>query len=399
MKFKNSKKILKKGLKFIPEQTMTFAKRADQYPLLSPNYIKSAKGCEFIDVDGNKFIDYTMGLGTSVLGYNDSFVNKKVHDQIDEGTLFSLPSVLEVKMAEELNKLIPSAQSIRFYKNGADICSLAVRLARSYTKKKHVLFSGYHGHHEWYSFTLRDSGNIQEMKNYSHKIPFNSFSEIKSKVEELKNDVSIIILEIDFFRPKKGYLNKLKKYCTKNNIVLAFDEMWTGFRFPGFSFQKYIKVTPNISLFSKGISNGYTLAAIVGDKKILNEFNNIWGYTTFGSDALSLKAGLSTIQRIKKVSAIDHIWKLGNYMIDKLKVLLRKNNLQNQIKIIGYPCRFKLHFIENKNETKIIYKIKETLIKNNILWNNMFVISYSHKKYHIKKTLKAFDESFNKLNQ
>tara|TARA_B100002051_G_C16720693_1_gene632233 strand:- start:1208 stop:2230 length:1023 start_codon:yes stop_codon:yes gene_type:complete len=340
-----------------------------------------------------------MGLGTSVLGYNDSFVNKKVHDQIDEGTLFSLPSVLEVKMAEELNKLIPSAQSIRFYKNGADICSLAVRLARSYTKKKHVLFSGYHGHHEWYSFTLRDSGNIQEMKNYSHKIPFNSFSEIKSKVEELKNDVSIIILEIDFFRPKKGYLNKLKKYCTKNNIVLAFDEMWTGFRFPGFSFQKYIKVTPNISLFSKGISNGYTLAAIVGDKKILNEFNNIWGYTTFGSDALSLKAGLSTIQRIKKVSAIDHIWKLGNYMIDKLKVLLRKNNLQNQIKIIGYPCRFKLHFIENKNETKIIYKIKETLIKNNILWNNMFVISYSHKKYHIKKTLKAFDESFNKLNQ
>ena len=121
MKFQNSKSILDKALEIIPEQTMTFAKGAHNFPSEAPSYVESAKGCEITDVDGNTFIDYTMGLGTAVLGYSDPEVTRAVIDQTAKGTLYSLPSHLEVTLSEKLIEIIPSAEKVRLYKNG-EIC-------------------------------------------------------------------------------------------------------------------------------------------------------------------------------------------------------------------------------------------------------------------------------------
>jgi len=397
MKFQNSKSLLDKALEIIPEQTMTFAKAAHNFPVEAPSYVESAKGCEITDVDGNTFIDYTMGLGTAVLGYSDPEVTRAVIDQTAKGTLYSLPSHLEVTLSEKLIEIIPSAEKVRLYKNGADVCTLAVRLSRSYTKKDHVLFSGYHGHHEWYSHVLRDSGNLENSKTFSHKINYNDYDGIVEKVEALDENVACIILEMAFDKPENNFLEKIKLFCDEKNIILIFDEMWTGFRFPSYSFQEYIGVTPHLSIFSKGIANGYTISAIVGRKDIMDEFNNVWGFTTFGGDALSISAAIKNIERIKETNAIEYIWSKGLLFQKEINQLLIKYNLNDKIFVSGYPCRFKLDFKQDFDSKNAIDIIKKTFLENGILWNNMFVFSLAHKDIHLQKTLSVFNNALSKI--
>lgn len=397
MQYHKSKTLLEKAFKFIPEQTMTFAKGAHNFPPDAPSYVQAAMGCQFIDVDGNTFIDYTMGLGTAVLGYSDPEVTKAVIDQASKGTLYSLPSSLEVQMAEKLVEIIPSAEKVRLYKNGADVCTLAVRLSRSYTNKDHVLFSGYHGHHEWYSHVLRDSGTLRDTSTFSHKINYNDFEGIVQKVEALDENVACIMLEMAFDAPENNFLEKTKRYCDEKNIVLVFDEMWTGFRFPSYSFQEFIGVTPHLSVFSKGIANGYTISAIVGRGDIMDEFKNVWGFTTFGGDAMSIAAVLKTIERIEETDAIAKIWSKGELLQNEINQLIIKHNLNHKMYISGYPCRFKLEFKDDFDARRAIEIIKKTLLENGIFWNNMFILSLAHQDIHLRKTISAIGKALNKI--
>ena len=117
MIFSKSAYYLSKAKKIIPEQTMTMAKRADNYPIdFSPKYVQSAQGCEIIDVDGNKFIDYTMGLGIFTLGYNYPRINNAVAKQLVDGTIYSLPHYLEIELAELIIDVIPCGEMARFFK-------------------------------------------------------------------------------------------------------------------------------------------------------------------------------------------------------------------------------------------------------------------------------------------
>ena len=152
-----SRDYFERASRLIPEQTLTLAKAAHNYPPhWAPRYVKSAEGCEVIDVDGNRFIDYTMALGPMILGYNYPRITQAVTEQLQHGTLYSLPHFLEVELAETIERIIPCCERVRFYKNGADVTGMAVRLARAATGRRHVLQSGYHGHHDWYSWVLRD---------------------------------------------------------------------------------------------------------------------------------------------------------------------------------------------------------------------------------------------------
>ena len=302
-----------------------------------------------------------------------------------------------MQLAEKLVEIIPSAEKVRLYKNGADVCTLAVRLSRSHTKKDHVLFSGYHGHHEWYSHTLRESGTLRSSSDFSHKINYNDFEGIVQKVEALNENVACIMLEMAFKAPNDNFLEKIKRYCDDKSIVLVFDEMWTGFRFPTYSFQEYIGVTPHLSIFSKGIANGYTLSAIVGQNDIMDEFRNVWGFTTFGGDALSIAAALKTIERIEETDAITKIWSKGELLQNEIKQLIIKHDLSGKMYVSGYPSRFKLEFSDVFDSSRAIETIKNTFLENGILWNNMFVLSLAHDDFHIEETLSVFNKALSKI--
>jgi glutamate-1-semialdehyde aminotransferase len=135
----------------IPGWTQLVSRRASRYAAgVSPIYAQRAKGCQFVDVDGNTFIDWTSAFGAIVLGFADEVVDGAVKEQIDRGSLYSLNSPLEIELAETLVDVIPSAEMVRYTKGGGEACALAVRIARGTTGRDHILFCGYHGWHDWY---------------------------------------------------------------------------------------------------------------------------------------------------------------------------------------------------------------------------------------------------------
>ena len=160
MKITNSKALFKKAKKIIPGQSQTFSKSWTQYPLgCSPIFSEKADGGYIWDVDGNKFIDWPMALGPIVLGHNNKYVNNALQKRLKKGIAFSLPNKLEVELSKYLIDWFPFAESVRFGKNGSDVTSAAVRAARAYTNKEHILCCGYHGWQDWFiGTTTRNKG-------------------------------------------------------------------------------------------------------------------------------------------------------------------------------------------------------------------------------------------------
>lgn len=150
-RYQNSENLLEKALKIIPLGTQTFSKSKTQYPHgVSPYFIQKGNGSRVWDVDGNEYIDFINALASITLGYNDPDVNTAVKQQLELGTIFSLPHPIEIEVAEKITKLVPCAEMVRFGKNGSDATSGAIRLARAYTKRDHIIVCGYHGWHDWY---------------------------------------------------------------------------------------------------------------------------------------------------------------------------------------------------------------------------------------------------------
>ena len=142
-RYNQSDLLLERALKTIPLGSQTFSKSITQYPRgVSPLFITHGKGSHVWDVDGNEYIDFVNGLCAVSLGYADSDVNAAVTEQLSKGVIFSLPSPLEVEVAEILIDLVPCAEMVRFGKNGTDATSASIRLSRSYTGRDHVLVCG-----------------------------------------------------------------------------------------------------------------------------------------------------------------------------------------------------------------------------------------------------------------
>ena len=149
-RYLHSEDLLKKALKVIPLGSQTFSKSKTQYPYgVSPYFIKRAKGSHVWDADDNEYIDFVNALAAVTLGYNDPDVTNAVKAQLEEGTIFSLPHELEIKVAEKIVEMVPCAEMVRFGKNGSDATAGAIRLARAYTRRDRVAVCGYHGWQDW----------------------------------------------------------------------------------------------------------------------------------------------------------------------------------------------------------------------------------------------------------
>jgi len=227
---KNSLEIFKRSEGLIPASTQTLAKGPTQWSFgVAPVYLDYGKGSHVWDVDGNEFIDYNMGIGPISLGYAYDSVDNAIKKQLAKGITFSLTHPLEVEFSELIRKVVPNAESVRISKTGCDVTSAAVRLARAFTGRSKVLCCGYHGWHDWYiSVTDRNNGIPDAVKDLSFTFNYN---DIDSLINSIDDDIACVILEPFIFeKPKDDFLKKVREICTQNNILLIFDEMWTGFR-------------------------------------------------------------------------------------------------------------------------------------------------------------------------
>ena len=150
-KFSESELQYLKASEIIPLGSQTFSKSKTHYPIgISPLYIDRAKGAFAWDLDGNKYVDLVNSLAAVTIGYRNKKIERAVRKQLKKGTIFSLPGILEFEVSELLIELVPCAEMVRFGKNGSDVTSAAIRLARAYTNRDLIATCGYHGWHDWY---------------------------------------------------------------------------------------------------------------------------------------------------------------------------------------------------------------------------------------------------------
>lgn len=381
--------------------TQTLAKGPGQFTYgVSPVYVERAKGSKIWDVDGNEYLDYCMGIGPISLGYAYDKVDNAIKEQLDKGITFSLMHRLELEVAEKLNEIIPNAESIRISKQGADVCSAAVRISRAFTKRNKVAVCGYHGWHDWYiGTTTRDAGIPQAIKDLTVMIQYNNIESVKAVMTP---DLACLILEpIIFEEPKDNFLHEVQALCKANGTLLIFDEMWTGFRLALGGAQEFFGIKPDLAVYSKACANGMPVAFLTGRDDVMSLFeSDVFYFTTFGGEALSLAATIATLDEMKAKNVPLYLASQGQKIKDGFNALREKHGMTEYITIGGYPCRSIVNFTEKAGDALVLKTyLQQEMIKRGILWSSFHNMCLSHSDADVQYTLDVYDDIFPTFKQ
>jgi len=389
-----SDKLYARAAQIMKPVTQTLAKGPGQYIKgIAPKYIKRGKGSHVWDVDGNEYIDYNMAIGPVSLGYCYPRVDEAIAAQLKDGITFSLMHELEVTLSELVHKIIPNAEAVRISKTGADVTSAAVRVARAYTGRNKVLCCGYHGWHDWYiAVTSRNAGIPAQVQELSATFDYNNIQSVKDALDE---DTACVILEPFVFEaPKDNFLQELKDICEANGTLLIFDEMWTGFRIAVGGAQEYFEVTPHLACYSKAFANGMPVSLLTGRRDIMELFEqDVFFFTTFGGEALSLAAAVATITEMIEKNVPAYLAEKGRLLKNGYNAIAEELGINNYTKCIGYDCRSMITFDASAgNPLELKSFVQQEMIKKGILWSGFHNMSYSHTDEDIAYTLKAYRE-------
>lgn len=363
---------------------------------MSPFFIERGRGSRVWDVDGNEYIDFVNSLLSISLGYQDPDVRKAVDAQLDEGTIFSLPHPIEVKVAEKLVEMVPCAEMVRFGKNGSDATAGAIRLARAYTGRDHVAVCGYHGWQDWYiGSTARNLGVPQAVRDLTHTFMYNDIGSLEAIFKDYPDGLAAVILEpMNIAEPRPGFLEEVKDLCARHKALLVFDETITGFRFARGGAQELFGVTPDLATFGKGMANGYPIAAVVGRAEIMRLMEEIFYSFTFGGETLSLAASLAVLEKIDREPVLATIHRQGEKVRDGLRELIAKHGLGDVCSVAGHPSW--TFFVIKDTEAYGMWHLKtlylQEMFARGILTVGTHNISYAHSDADVARLLDCYDE-------
>lgn len=396
-----SDELYERAIKIMHPVTQTLAKGPGQFMKgLAPKYLKRGKDAHVWDVDGNEYIDYNMGIGPISLGYCYDKVDQAIIAQLKDGITFSLMHELEVELSELVHQIIPNAESIRISKTGADVCSAAIRISRAFTGRNKVLCCGYHGWHDWYiGITSRDKGIPAEVKDLTNTFDYNN---IESVINSIDEDTACVILEPFIFEaPKDNFLQKLQEVCKANGTLLIFDEMWSGFRIALGGAQEYFGVKPDLAVYSKAFANGMPISLLTGRKDVMQLFEKeVFFFTTFGGEALSMAAAVATINEMKDKNVSAVLDAKGKLLKDGYNQLAEELGIAAYTKCSGYNCRSIVTFDPSAGDPLLLKSfVQQEMIKRGVLWAGFHNMCFTHSDADIAYTLKAYREVLQLLKE
>jgi len=389
-----SEKLYARATGLIPAYTQTLAKGPTQYvDGVAPKYLQRAKGSHVWDVDGNEYIDFNMAIGPISLGYAYPAVDDAIRRQLDDGITFSLVHPLEVEVAELVSEVVPNAESVRYTKAGAEVTSAAVRLARAWTGRDKVLCCGYHGWHDWYiGITARNAGVPQAVKDLVYTFNYNDLDSLTAALDE---DTACVILEpMTFDFPRDDFLPRLKAACQANGTLLVFDEMWTGFRWALGGAQEYFGVTADLACYSKAIANGMPIAVLAGRADVMALLDeDVFFFTTFGGEALSLAAAQATIGELRDRRVPADLAAKGQRLMDGYNDIATELGIRDITHCKGHPARGLIVF-DDKGSQSLLMKslVQQELLRRGVLWSGFHNMCYSHSAADLDHALAAYGE-------
>ncbi|MFD9467292.1 glutamate-1-semialdehyde 2,1-aminomutase [Streptomyces sp. NPDC060027] len=271
----------------VPGGAHTYAKGDDQYPEDLAPVISHGRGAHVWDIDGNRYIEYGSGLRSVSLGHAHPRVIEAVRRELDRGSNFVRPSIVEVEAAERFLATVPTAEMVKFAKNGSDVTTAAVRLARAVTGRPRVAICGDHPFFsvdDWFIGTTPMSAGIPAATTeLTVSFPYGDLAATEELLTRYQDEVACLILEpvghtepspsshprSSREDPTPGYLAGLRELADRHGCVLIFDEMITGFRWSEAGAQGLYGVVPDLSTFGKALGNGFAVAALAGRRELM----------------------------------------------------------------------------------------------------------------------------------
>jgi glutamate-1-semialdehyde 2,1-aminomutase len=403
-RYSASVELLARASQLIPSGSQTFSKSYAQYPVgVSPHFLVRGVGSRVWDVDGNEYVDFVNSLASVNLGHADDEVLTAVQEQLKAGVNFSLAHPVEYAVAQKVKEMVPCAEKVRFGKNGSDATAGAVRLARAYTGRDHVLVCGYHGWQDWYiGATARARGVPNCVRDLTHTFTYNDIESVERLFREYPKQVAAVILEpMNTTAPAVGFLGQLKELTHRNGALLIFDEMLTGFRFDAGGAQVHFGVTPDLATFGKGIANGFALSALVGRADIMSlmedrSMEDVFFSLTYAGETLALAAALATMSKIQRQPVIETLYRQGTKVLEGAKELIRKHEVGHILGVCGNPTLIYMSFADagGYSQWHVRTLFLQELFARGVLMIGVHNMSYSHGDAEVNCLLAAYDEVF-----
>ncbi len=300
-----------------------------------PYFFARGSGCRVWDADGNEYIDFMCSYGPIVLGHGHPRVQEAALAQMRQGDCFSGPSPVWVELAEHLVSITPFADWTVFAKNGSDVCTWAVEVAREHTGRKKVAMAAgsYHGAHAW--CTPAPGGVTEEDRANVLTFPYNDLDALRALVDAHAGQLAALILTP--FRhevmcpqelPAAGFLPGVRELCDRNGIVFVLDDVRAGFRLHLGGSGEYFAVRPDLATYAKALANGYPLSACVGREALRQAAQRVYFTGSYFTAAVAQAAALACLREIEASDAIASMARSGRLFTDGLREQAARHGLE-----------------------------------------------------------------------
>jgi glutamate-1-semialdehyde 2,1-aminomutase len=394
-------------------------------------YVAKAKGAYYWDVDGNRYIDYSLAWGPVILGHAYDEVDDYVREQIRlRGTSTALTTDLEVEVAEKFIALCPCVEKVRLVNSGTEATMHALRLARGYTgRDKYIKFEGaYHGVHDYVLYSMyanpmpaygarrspipvpESSGIPKAVNDTVITVPYNDFEALDLALKRSWQDVAAILVEpilgnCAAIGPQAGFLEFLRQKCDEYGIVLIFDEVKTGFHLAMGGAQEFYKVTPDLATYAKAIGNGYPAAAFGGKRELMDMIAvgmvEIDG--TYCGNVVSVAAMNATLGILMREPVLETIFKRGRRLQEGIRSIFLENGIPAIV--TEHPAMFGVILAETMPRDqreweltdkatfqKVVIAAQERGVSKHEVIREPYFLSYSHSEADIDETLNVMSD-------
>ena len=392
----------------------------------TPFFTKQATGCHLTTADDQTLLDYVCTWGPAIHGHDHPLIREAIAKALQHGTSFGTPGPDEVEMAELLARIVPSVEKVRMCNSGTEATMSSIRLARGFTgKSKIIKFAGcYHGHVDSLlvkagsgalTFGNPDSAGIPEsFAQETIVLPYNDLDAVSHAFAQTEEGIAAIIVEpypanCGFILPEEGYLEGLRTLCSKNNAVLIFDEVMTGFRTALGGVQEKTGVTPDLTAMGKIIGGGLPVGAFGGKAEIMDylaPLGPVYQAGTLSGNPLAMAAGIASLKLLLDSNPYENLNALGKQLAEGVKAIAQERSIPLQVPQVG--SMYCLFFSEEPvlnfeqalaSDGQLFNKLFQSCLKNGVYlppsaYETCF-ISTSHQAEDITFTLDRFQKAFN----
>jgi glutamate-1-semialdehyde 2,1-aminomutase len=391
----------------VPGGAHTYARGSDQYPEAMAPVIVRGEAAHVQDVDGNWYVEYGMGLRSVTLGHAYAPVVDAVTEAARAGVSFSRPSVWELRAAEEFLGQVPGADMVKFAKNGSDVTTAAIKLARAATGRDLVAICRSHpffSTDDWFIGTTEmDAGIPGPMRELTVGFNYNDLASVERLLERHPGRIACVVLEAatGTLAPEPRFLQSLRSLADRDGFVLVFDEIITGMRWSRGGAQEIYGVTPDLSTWGKALGNGFAVSALAG-KRALMELGGLRTdaprtfllSTTNGPETTGLAAYLAVAEAYRQGDAVAVMEEQGRKLAEGANAAAASLGIAGHFLVVGRPsCEVFLtrdHLGRPSQEFRTLFL--QEMLERGILGQS-FVISAAHTDDDVDRTVEAVAES------